>query len=176
MNHSEFARQMESSVELTRGCWHVVRLWHRCKMIFNDSEARAEAWAGSLSSLWNPVQGLSTKSMVARLHLKTAGLEGNGEDDVVVQSAWGFISSDLQRGGCALDRRCSGPGRRVWPCFSLAHAQRVRPEDVGTKARTVYDVYLHVRKLRQQSDIGNLSLADVHFMGMNERLLTVLSG
>ena len=164
VSHSEFARRMESSVELTRGCWHVARLWHRCKMIFNDSEARAEAWAGSLSSLWNPVQGLSTKSIVTRLHLKTAGLEGNGEDDVVVQSAWGFISSDLQRGGCALDRRCSGAGRRVWPCFSLAHAQRVRPEDVGTKARTVYDFYFHVRKLRQRSDIGHLSKADVLVM------------
>ena len=164
VSHSEFARRMESSVELTRDCWHVARLWHRCKIIFNDSEARAEAWAGSLSSRWNPVHGLRTKSMVTRLHLKTAGLEGNGDDDVVVQSAWGFISSDLQRGGCALDRRCSGLGRRVWPCFSLAHTQRVRPEDVGTKARTVYDLYFHVRKLRRRSDIGLLSEADVAVM------------
>jgi len=164
-SHSEFARRMESSVELTRDCWHVARLWHRCKIIFNDSEARAEAWAGSLSALWDPVSGLSTKSIVTRLQLKTAGLQGNGDDDVVVQSAWGFISSDLQRGGCALDRRCSGPGRRgAWPCFSLADTQRVRPEDVGTKARTVYDLYLHVRKLRRRSDIGRLSTDDLRVM------------
>ena len=164
-SHSEFARRLESSAELTRDCWHVARLWHRCKIIFNDSEARAEAWAGSLSALWDPVSGLSTKSIVTRLQLKTAGLQGNGDDDVVVQSAWGFISSDLQRGGCALDRRCSGPGRRgAWPCFSLAHTQRVRPEDVGTKARTVYDLYLHVRKLRRRSDIGRLSTDDLRVM------------
>ena len=170
VSHSEFARRMEASVELTRDCWHVARLWHRCRMIFNDSEARAEHWAGGLSSLWNPVQGLSTQSMVTRLHLKTAGLEGNGDDDVVVQSAWGFISSDFRVASAdatrqlALDRRCSGHGRRVWPCFALAHTQRIRPEDVGAEPRTVHDFYLHVRKLRRRSDIGLLAKADISVM------------
>ena len=168
-SHSEFARRMEASVELSRGCWHVARLWHRCRTIFNDSEARAEHWAGSLSSLWNPVHGLSTHSMVTRLHLKTAGLEGNGDDDVVVRSAWGFVSSDFRASTHAarqlsLDRRCSGLGRRVWPCFALAHTQRVRPEDVGAKARTSHEWCLDIRKLRRRSDIGLLSKADISVM------------
>ena len=124
VSHSEFARRMEASVEFTRDCWHVARLWHRCRMIFNDSEARAEHWAGSLSSLWNPIQGLSTHSMVTRLHLRTAGLEGNGEDDVVVQSAWGsflpiFVWGPQTKTGCchwivgalALGEGCGLPSR-----------------------------------------------------------------
>ena len=169
-SHSEFARRMEASVELIRDCWHVVRLWHRCRIIFSDSEARAEHWAGSLSSLWNPVQGLSTQSMVTRLHLKSASLEGNGDDDIVVQSAWGFVSSDFRVASAgaaprqlALDRR-HGFGRKAWPCFALAHTQRVCPQDVGVTAKTVHEWYKYIRKLRRRSDTGTLAQADISVM------------
>ena len=113
---------------------------------------------------------MRTQSMVTRLHLKSASLEGNGDDDIVVQSAWGFVSSDFRIASdaaprqLALDRRHSGFGRKAWPCFALAHTQRVCPRDVGVTAKTVHEWYKYIRTLRRRSDIGTLTQADIRVM------------
>ena len=49
------------------------------------NETPAEKWTGILKSLWNPVQGPCTRTIVGQLKLKAAGVRADGTDEGFVQ-------------------------------------------------------------------------------------------
>ena len=49
------------------------------------NETPAEKWTGILKSLWNPVQGPCTRTIVSQLKLKAAGVRADGTDEGFVQ-------------------------------------------------------------------------------------------
>ena len=49
------------------------------------NETPAEKWTGILKTLWNPVQGPCTRTIVGQLKLKAAGVRADGTDEGFVQ-------------------------------------------------------------------------------------------
>ena len=74
----------ETQAKLSRKCWHVARMLHRCRHL-GGNETPAEKWTGILKTLWNPVQGPCTRTIVGQLKLKAAGVRADGTDEGVVQ-------------------------------------------------------------------------------------------
>jgi hypothetical protein len=69
VDRNHVARDLERDSGLVRGCWGIVRLWHRERRR-GISEAPAESWCGQLGALWDPVQGPLTGALVDRLALR----------------------------------------------------------------------------------------------------------
>ena len=74
----------ETQAKLSRKCWHVARMLHRCRHL-GGNETPAEKWTGILKTLWNPVQGPCTRTIVGQLKLKAAGVRADGTDEGFVQ-------------------------------------------------------------------------------------------
>ena len=74
----------ETQANLSKKCWHVARMLHRCRHL-GGNETPAEKWTGILKSLWNPVQGPCTRTIVGQLKLKAAGVRADGTDEGFVQ-------------------------------------------------------------------------------------------
>ena len=74
----------ETRPKLSKKCWHVARMLHRCRHL-GGNETPAEKWTGILKSLWNPVQGPCTRTIVSQLKLRAAGVRADGTDEEFVQ-------------------------------------------------------------------------------------------
>ena len=74
----------ETQAKLSKKCWHVARMLHRCRHL-GGNETPAEKWTGILKTLWNPVQGPCTRTIVGQLKLKAAGVRADGTDEGFVQ-------------------------------------------------------------------------------------------
>ncbi len=68
------------------GCWHAVRLHHRCRC-FGSVESCCERYGSLLHSLFDAGQHLSPGQLVARLHLREGQLccLGSSRDEQIVQ-------------------------------------------------------------------------------------------
>ena len=83
------------------------------------NETPAEKWTGILKSLWNPVQGPCTRTIVGQLKLKAAGVRADGTDEGFVQGVAQSLaapprSSAGQRGGAIHAYRARQAQHQKW--------------------------------------------------------------
>ena len=64
-------------------CWHVVRVFHRSRMM-RGAESSCERWGSLMHSLWDSVAGWGPHRIVSRLFIREAGLQGSACDEAVV--------------------------------------------------------------------------------------------
>ena len=64
-------------------CWHVVRVFHRSRMM-RGAESSCERWGSLMHSLWDSVAGWGPHRIASRLFIREAGLQGSACDEAVV--------------------------------------------------------------------------------------------
>ena len=143
----------ETQAKLSKKCWHVARMLHRCRHL-GGNETPAEKWTGILKSLWNPVQGPCTRTIVSQLKLKAAGVRADGTDEGFVQGVAQSLaapprSSAGKRGGAIHAYREKQKQHQKWKRMqkdsSLLSALPPRPASIsawrerGREQNVTYD-------------------------------------
>ena len=108
----------ETQANLSKKCWHVARMLHRCRHL-GGNETPAEKWTGILKSLWNPVQGPCTRTIVGQLKLKAAGVRADGTDEGFVQGVAQSLAAPprscaAQKGGAIHAYRARQTQHQKW--------------------------------------------------------------
>ena len=83
---------IEGGCSLTLGCWKAARLMHRARRI-GCQTACAESEGSVLANLWDPVAGLGSGGLLARVILRVSGFVGDGGDDHIVRAVLRQLAS-----------------------------------------------------------------------------------
>ena len=78
----KIAAAIEQNAHYSKGCWHISRLFHRCRRVLG-TESPCESWISTTKYLFATNQ-TSPATLARRLRIAANGVRGTGCDDVFV--------------------------------------------------------------------------------------------